>query len=203
MSENAAVFSASRKFTVPILSGSRKTCTVRFPTDQEWCERSRRQRSIRRFLGRGKSEAENLDSSQADLDLFDRIRVDDGADTFDGPEAALVLAKLERTSVEACEREGDNFRLALKVPGALTEHLVRIPTRKEMDVHEAASVKVTGQRRAQEIRGFLEPSGALYDSILKENSGYEGPVPIVHKVSIVSEVLSAVAQDEEDPIPEA
>src|SRR3954466_13089713 len=98
-------------FVVPIQSGGRKECKVRFPSDAEWCERARRQRSIRRFLGRGRSESEVVDSTGIDAELFARIRVDkDGAD-FDAADAANVLAKLERTNVEACDREGDNFRV--------------------------------------------------------------------------------------------
>lgn len=195
-------FSASKHFLVPILSGTRKEAKVRYPSDDEFCERARKQRSIRRFLGRGKSESESLDSSAIDAELFARIRIDKDGDNFDAYEAGMVLGKLERATIESCDREGDNFRIELKVPGAITEHLVRMPTRKEMDKHEAASVKITGARRAQEIRGFLEPSGELYDQMKKEVTGYDGGVPIVHKVAVVAEVLAQVSADEEDAIPE-
>lgn len=196
------MFNSSKQFVVPVLSGTRKECKVRFPSDAEWCERARKQRSIRRFLGRGKSESETVDSTGIDADLFARIRVDKDGASFDASEAAAVLAKLERAAVESCEREGDDFRVTLKVPGAVTEHVVRMPTRKEMDRHEASSVQVTGARRAQEIRGFLEPSGDLYDAIQKSVAGYEGAVPIVHKSAIVTEVLIQLASDDEDAIPE-
>lgn len=198
----APVFDGLRKFTVPILSGGRKVCTVRFPKDTEWCERSRKQRSIRRFLGRGKSEAESIDSTSIDLEIFERIRSDEDGPEFDGAEAALVLAKLERASVESCEREGEMFRLTVRVPGAITEHLVRMPTRREMDKHEASSVKIVGARRSQEIRGFLEPSGELYDSIHESHLGYVGPVPIVHKVAVLAEIMAMIGLEEEEAIPE-
>lgn len=197
------MFDSSKSFVVPINSGGRKECKVRFPSDAEWCERARKQRSIRRFLGRGKSESEVVDTSATDADLFARIRVDQDGPVFDEAEAAAVLAKLERTSIESCEREGDHFRIALKVPGALTEHLVRMPTVKEMDAHETSSVRITGARRAQEVRGFLEPSGELYDAIQRSATGYDSKVPIVHKAAVVGEVLIQLASDDEDAIPEA
>jgi hypothetical protein len=196
------MFNVAKKFAVPILSGVRKEATVRFPSDSEWCERARKIRSVRRFLGRGKSESQNLDSAAINLELFERIRQDKDGVVFDAAEASAVLAKLDRSTVEACEREGDNFRIILKVPGTTTEHLVRMPTRKEMDRHEAGSVKVTGARRAQEIREFLEPSGDLYDAITKESVGYDGPVPIVHKVAVVAEILMQMAVEDEDALPE-
>ena len=41
----------SKSITVPILSGTEKRCKVQFPTDPQWCERARKQRVIRDFLG--------------------------------------------------------------------------------------------------------------------------------------------------------
>ena len=55
------VFDAAKPFVVPILSGGEKQCEVRFPTDDEWCAWARAQRTVRRFLGRGKSQSEDLD----------------------------------------------------------------------------------------------------------------------------------------------
>jgi hypothetical protein len=197
------MFNSQSTFVVPVISGGRKECRVRFPTDAEWCERTRKQRSVRRFLGRGKSEFEALDSSVIDVELLERIRQDKDGVLFDAAEAAAVLAKLERAIVDGeCEREGDQFRVALRVPGAVVEHLVGIPTRKQMDKHEASSVKIVGARRAQEIRGFLEPSGELYDAIVKKSEGYVGPVPIVHKAAVISEVLVALAAEDEEALPE-
>jgi hypothetical protein len=198
-----AVFDAAKSFVVPILSGTEKRFKVRFPTDAEWCERARKQRSIRRFLGRGKSEAQDLDSDAIHLELFERIRQDQDGAPVDGPDAAAVLAKLEFARVDSCERDGDLFRMALKVPGALTEHVVAMPTRRQMDKHESASVKIIGARRAQEIRGFLEPTGELYDAIVKEALGYAGAVPIVHKFAVVNEIIAQLAVEDEEAIPEA
>src|SRR5690349_7331258 len=110
------MFNVNKKFVVPVLSGGRKECTVRFPSDTEWCERARKIRSIRRFLGRGKSEAQNLDSDAINLELFERIRQDKDGAPFDAAEASAVLAKLDRSTVEECDREGEGFRIVLKVP---------------------------------------------------------------------------------------
>lgn len=200
-----AVFDASRQFVVPIISGGRKECKVRFPTDAEWCARARRQRSVRRFLGRGKSESQDIDTSTVDLELFEAIRVDKDGASFDAADAANVLSKLERASIEECAPDGAGYCISLKVAGGIVEHLVRIPTQAQIQQYETASVRVVGQRRSQEIRGFLEPSGELYDLIFVSQSGYpkDKPVPIVHKVAVISEIVQQIAVDDEDVIPEA
>ncbi|MEI9971035.1 MAG: hypothetical protein WDO73_02725 [Ignavibacteriota bacterium] len=53
-----------------------------------------------------------------------------------------------------------------------TVHVVGIPTAEQMLLHERQSTKTTEGRRNQEIRGYLEPSGELYDKIVKSAEGY-------------------------------
>lgn len=58
---------------MPILSGGEKTCTVRYPTDEEWCAWARQQRTMRHFLGRGKSQSEDVNLAQINAELFEGI----------------------------------------------------------------------------------------------------------------------------------
>src|SRR5579859_879107 len=194
----APIFDSSKKFAVPILSGTAKRVTVRFPSDGEWCERARKQRSVRRFLGRGKSESEEVEIAGLNVELFNRIRQDDSE--LDEAEAGLVLSKLERANIESCEREGDRYRISLRVAGGVTHHVVNMPTQRQIIAHERASVRVLGGRRSQEIRGSLEPSGELYDEIATPEAGEYAAdrVPIVHKVSVVAEVLQQMSVEDED-----
>jgi hypothetical protein len=67
---NKPVFDSTKPFVVPILSGGEKRCEVRYPTDDEWCAWARSQRTVRRFLGRGKSQSEDLDLPKINADLF-------------------------------------------------------------------------------------------------------------------------------------
>src|ERR1700722_11444798 len=193
-------FDASKPFVVSILSGGVKSCEVRFPSDDEWCAWARAQRTVRHFLGRGKLHSEDEDRPQNNAELFSHIRIDKDGPEFDGAEAVMVIGRIERCAVATVEREGINYRIEMKVPGARVVHVLRMPTAKEMQDHERASPSVVAARRSVETRAFLEPSGALYDKLHVLHDGYAGAVPIVHKSAAVSEVIAQLAiEADEDP----
>ena len=203
----------SKPITVPILSGTEKRCRVLFPSDAQWCERARKQRVIRHFLGRGKSQTDDdSETDRLNFELLGKIRQDQDGPVLTPAEATLVLGKLERARVSSVNREGDGYRIVLKTALGEVTHLVGIPTAEQMLVHERQSTKTTEGRRNQEIRGFLEPSGELYNGIVKSTEGYAAPVvgsmerpvvPIVHKVSVVAELLAQINAEDEELIPEA
>jgi hypothetical protein len=173
---NKPMFDASKPIVVPILSGGEKRCEVRFPTDEEWCFWARAQRTIRHFLGRGKSQSEDIDLPKINAELFRKIRIDQDGPEFDDAEAGMVIGRVERCQVASIEREGVNYRIEMKVPGA----------------------SVVAARRSVETRAFLEPSGALYDKLHVSHDGYAGDVPIVHKSAAVSEVIAQLAIEADD-----
>ena len=112
----------------------------------------------------------------------------------------MVIGRVERSQVTDIQREGVNYRIEMKVPGARVTHVLCMPTAKEMQDHERASTSVVAARRSVETRAFLEPSGALYDKLHISHDGYAGTVPIVHKSAAVSEVIAQLAiEAEEDP----
>ena len=111
-----------------------------------------------------------------------------------------AIGRIERCAVTAVEREGINYRIEMKVPGARVVHVLRMPTAKEMQDHDRSSTSVVAARRSVETRAFLEPSGALYDKLHISHDGYAGAVPIVHKSAAVSEVIAQLAiEADEDP----
>ena len=155
---------------------------------------------MRRFLGRGKSQSEDLGLPKINAELFAKIRTDKDGPEFDDAEAGMVIGRIERCAVANVEREGINYRIEMKVPGARVVHVLRMPTAKEMQDHERASTSVVAARRSIETRAFLEPSGALYDKLHISHDGYAGAVPIVHKSAAVSEVIAQLAiEADEDP----
>jgi hypothetical protein len=132
--------------------------------------------------------------------LFKKIRIDKDGPEFDDAEAGMVIARVERSQVTDIQREGVNYRVEMKVPGARVTHVLRMPTAKEMQDHERASTTVVAARRSVETRAFLEPSGALYDKLHVSHEGYAGAVPIVHKSAAVSEVIAQLAiEGDDDP----
>jgi len=192
------MFDAGREFEISILSGGNKTCTVKYPSDDQWCAWARAQRTIRHFLGRGKSQSEDVDLPKINAELFRKIRTDKDGPEFDDAEAGMVIGRVERSQVTGIEREGNNYRVEMKVPGARVTHVLRMPTAKEMQDHEKASTSVVAARRSVETRAFLEPSGALYDKLHVSHAGYAADVPIVHKSAAVSEVVAQLAIEADD-----
>jgi hypothetical protein len=199
------MFDASKEFLVKIISGGVKQCALRFPSDAQWSDRARRQRSTRHFIGRGKSQTSDTDTSATDLQLFSALRVEPGVESFDAAEAAAFIERLESTEVTAGSWAGNARRIEMKVPGAHTVHVLRSPTQAEMRAHEKASTSQTFSNRSAETRVTLEPSGELYDklAIVEKREGYTGAVPIVHKVAAVSHLLATLhellAEENEDP----
>jgi hypothetical protein len=114
-----------------------------------------------------------------------------------------AISRLEKCQATKADRVGDTFRIETTVRGAKTVHTLRIPTEQESrDYGDAALDRING-RRNFELRISLEPSGALYDKLLKSVEGYANDaVPIVHKDAVVAEVLIQVQEaleDDDDP----
>ena len=194
------MFDATKIIEVPIISGGEKRCQVRFPSDAEWCAWARAQRTVRRFLGRGKSQSEEVGLPKINAELFAKIRVDVDGPAFDDAEAGMVIGRIDRATVTEATREGDKYRIEMKVPGARVVHVLRMPTAKEIQDHERASTSVVAARRSVETRAFLEPSGFLYDTLHISHEGYDGDVPIIHKSAAVSEVIAELAiEGDDDP----
>jgi hypothetical protein len=198
MEQVKSAFDITKPLVVPILSGGEKRCEVRFPSDDEWCAWARAQRTVRHFLGRGKSQSQEVNVDQINAELFGKIRLDQDGVEFDEAEAGLVIARIERATITTVEREGNNYRIEMKVPGAPVVHVLRMATAKEMQEHERASVSITSGRRSVETRAFLEPGGALYDKLHVSHQGYASAVPIVHKSAAVSEVIAQLAIEADD-----
>jgi hypothetical protein len=200
MEQSKPIFDATKPFVVPILSGGEKRCEVRFPSDDEWAAWARSQRTVRNFLGRGKSQSRDLNMEEANVALFEKIRLDKDGPEFDEAEAGMVIGRIERCTITSIERDGNNYVIEMKVPGARVTHVLRMPTAKEMADHDRASVSVVAARRSVETRAFLEPGGELYDKLHVSHEGYAGAVPLNHKSATVSEIVAQLAiEGDDDP----
>jgi hypothetical protein len=197
------MFDSSKPITINLLSGREKTCVLAFPTDEQWCARTRKQHTIQHFIGRGKSKSQAINAEKADAELFDQIRQDKDGDAFDTAEKVAAITRLEKCRILTTERIGDSFKIEASVRGAKTVHTLRIPTEQESRDYSDAAADFVNGRRNREIRMSIEPSGALYDKLVKKVEGYEGDVvPIVHKDAVVVEVLMQVQEaieDDDDP----
>jgi hypothetical protein len=179
-----------------------KTALVRLPTNQEMLERLDRQKSIRRTIGRRKSQTEFVPNEKADLDLLVKIRLDKGAE-FDEYEAANAISKLTYCEVTGCQRAGDEYCITVKTPFGATVHSVGIPTQRDITFYRRAVMSATDLPHGQEeLRYRMEPAVTLYDSVASKIEGYAAAfkpadVPPHHKSAVVVELVQAI--DELDP----
>lgn len=197
------VFDPSRKFeiTIPHPDYEKgKTCVVRFPTDQEWCDRYRKQVVIRRNIGRDNVKTETRNEDEGNLELLHKIWGETGGNVdFDAAEAKLILDRIARCQVTSVEREGSNYRITMAVPGADVVHILKIPTQKQIMDHQRASFQNTSKRNVQETKTFLEPTGELWNKLAQETDGYppsfesveqaRARVPIIHKDIALTELI--------------
>jgi hypothetical protein len=199
-------FNASKIYEVKIISGGLKSCKLRYPSDPQWIERARSQKTVRNFLGRGKSTTTVQTADDADLRLFKQLVVNEAdREAYAGADATAFIERLDRAEVTEGVWEGDTRRIVMKVPGAVVTHILRIPTQAEMRPHERSSAQAVYANRSAEIRISLLPSAELYDKIKREVAGYDGPVPINHKVAAINnlvEALPSLIEEEEEAVPE-
>ena len=179
-----------------------KLAILRLPTSQEMLDRLDQQKSIRRTLGRRKSQTEFVPNPKADLDLFNKIRLDKGAE-FDEFEAGNAISKLTYNEVTDCERTGEEYRITLRTPFGDTVHQMRIPTQRDITIYRRTVVSATDLPHGQEeLRYRIEPAVDLYGSVVSKIEGYAdgykaADVPPHHKSAVAVELVSAL--DDLDP----
>jgi hypothetical protein len=180
-----------------------KTAFLRLPTNQEILDRLDQQKSIRRTIGRRKSQTEFVPNLKADLDLFTKIRLDKDGAEFDEFEAGNAISKLTFCEVTDCQRAGDEYRVNLRTPFGETVHVVKIPTQRNITVYRRTVVSATDLPHGQEeLRYRMEPAVELYDSVVSKVEGYSASfkpsdVPPHHKSAVVVELVQSI--DDLDP----
>ncbi len=198
---NKTTFDAERIISVKAITADGiKKIDVRFPSDEEWIEHSRRHRLVYRNLGRGIQEQVNQDPVQGDAELLATIRQGEGPE-IDPYEAFRILEELSRTRVVENGAEPDPLRINLAVPGATTVHVFRMPTAKEkFQLGKLASSRSADNREVWSLN--YSAAGDLYDAICKESVHYVGRVPIIHKLAALQAVNTALTRALEGDEPE-
>lgn len=199
------MFQTNAEFQLSIQSGGRKTAVVRWPTDQEWADRARRKKTIRRWLGRGKSSVDTVDREVADRELWQKIVIQQ-PDNIDDAEIAAFLGRLEYTEILSTERLPGEVVIETQVtdlirngePAFVSKHVLREPTQAQVQNYGKKAIHRLDGRREQISTIRLEAGGELYDALLVRSEGYSGDTPLPHKDDVVMELLQAIAAPEDD-----
>ncbi len=203
------MFDTREQFTFSVLSGGEKVATVRYPTDEELIQRTKRLKSVRRELGRGLSEFDITNSEQVELEIFEKIFVE-SKEPFDAYEALDYMGQMLNTEVTESHRNGSNsFVVEMQVPVGkdVTKkviHTLRMPTQKDVVEYKRESVRAVQAKRHIEVRHSIEPALRLWDKYQVSTEGYaEGsPVPANHKDRAMLEVMDLMRQITEGSDPE-
>jgi len=180
-----------------------KLAFLRLPTSEEIITRLGQQKSIRRNLGRRKSQSESVPNLKADLALFNGIRLDKDGPEFDEYEASNAISKLTYCEVTGCERVGDEYRITLRTPFGDTIHNMRVPTLRDVSIYRKSVVSSMDLPYGQEeVRFRVEPAIDLYSAVASKIEGYaEGTKPVDvpphHKQAVVIDLVFAI--DDLDP----
>ena len=192
------VFDATRPITINLRTpGGVKTVRVRFPSDDEWISRQRRRKVLVKQLGRGISETTVANGEDVDAALVALIQEKprDAGDTteIDPFEAMKVIEQLSLAEVDDVVPDGDSFKVTLRVLGATTVHLLKMPSAKDVFEYRRGFARLLDMPFGrQEVTINIGSAAALYKKLVTATEGYAGDVPIIHQAVAVKAAIDAM-----------
>jgi hypothetical protein len=195
------MFDANLPIEIPIRSGGDRRAMLRWPTDEELIDRSKKMRYVRRDLGRNQSVFDVPNATEVNANLFALLRQDPDPEAVDDAEASKFVERLLRADVVESHRQGDQFIITLSVVNRLeVTHTLRMPTQRELLDYSRQAMRTIDNRRSHDTRVTIEPSGQLWDKLLVSTEGYKnGNVPIIHKDAALVEVMAQMESEDADP----
>ena len=191
------VFDPTRPITINLRTpGGVKTVRVRFPSDDEWISRQRRRKVLVKQLGRGISEttvANGEDVDAALLALIQEKHRDGDAPEIDPFEAMKVIEQLSLAEVDDVVPDGDSFKVTLRVLGATTVHLLKMPSAKDVFEYRRGFARLLDMPFGrQEVTINISSAAALYKKLLASTEGYVGEAPIIHQAVALKAAIDAI-----------
>lgn len=168
-----------------------KPVHVRTPSEAEWSELQRARPLILRDLGRNQSEQSIPDSPEADLKLYEAIRMD-GSANLDEYEAGIIIRQIERFDVKGVEREGGEFIVsALTAGDAEFDFRIRIFSARDLvRYRKDRATSRTLQHGVSRIHLHLSPAVELFDRYSQSGTDYSA----IWKARVCDAVASAIEQ---------
>ena len=187
------VFDATRPVAIQLRGpDGTKSIRVRFPSDDEWVERQRRRKVIVKSLGRNVSETLIPNREDVDAALLAKIRSEDQPDV-DAFEAQKIIEQLATCEVDDVVPVGDAFRVTLRVLGATTAHLLKMPSQKDVGAYRQGFARILDLPYGrQEFTINLRAAGDLYKAIIETTEGYAADVPVIHQAVAVKAAVDAL-----------
>jgi hypothetical protein len=193
MDTNAPVFDATRPVAINLRGPDGvKTVRVRFPSDDEWAERQRRRKVIVKQLGRGISETTTPSGEDIDAAMLAKIRTEEEPQV-DAYEAQKVVEQLAICEVDDVVLAGDAYRVTLRVLGATTTVLLKMPSAKDVNEYRHGFARILDMQFSRtQLTINLRAGGDLFKKLVEATEGYAGDVPIIHQAVAVKAAIDAL-----------
>ncbi|HZF24029.1 MAG TPA: hypothetical protein VE030_11265 [Burkholderiales bacterium] len=189
------MFDTAATITIGLrVAGAGKTdITVRWPSDEEWAMHRKRSKLMMRQMGRGASEMET-DSSAADQKMYEAIKLN-GAPPLTAGEATTIIQAIGKCDVLRVDLGADEAEAELQILTGRVTHTVRIPTLDEVRKLHRTTRYLNLPYNCQEVRTSMEAAAALWDACGGKADGYAGAVPILHKDSVIRQVIIEIERE--------
>ena len=136
-----------------------------------------------------------------DAALVAKIRTGD-APEIDAFEAMKVVEQVSLAEVDDVIPDSDSFKVTLRVLGATTVHLLKMPSAKDVFEYRRGFARLLDLPFGrQEVTINIGSAATLYKKLVTATEGYTGDVPIIHQAVAVKAAIdamdSAFAEDRE------
>ncbi len=178
--------------------------TLRYPSNEQWIERSRRRKIRTRNLGGGKSQSIPQSPDPQDAELVNSLRIDESPEV-DEYEAKRILDSLGSVQIdEEPVREGSIIRVPMRARGIDLVHALRIPTERERGSFlESSGIPVISHGSIDTYGFNLGAAEATYRQLCQESIGYKGMVPVPHMLAAINAAFEFIDKqlegDDENP----
>lgn len=112
---------------------------------------------------------------------------------IDAFEAMKVVEQLSLAEVDDVVPDGDSFKVTLRVLGATTVHLLKMPSAKDVFEYRRGFARLLDLPFGrQEVTINIGSAAALYKKLAATTEGYAGEVPIIHQAVAVKAAIDAM-----------
>jgi hypothetical protein len=115
------------------------------------------------------------------------------APEIDAFEAMKMVEQLSLAEVDDVVPDGDSFKGTLRVLGATTVHLLKMPSAKDVFEYRRGFARLLdlpfGQ---QEVTINIASAAALYKKLVTSAEGYVGAAPIIHQAVALKAAIDAM-----------
>lgn len=188
------MFEANFTVTIGLRTTQGKTdIIVRWPSDEEWAKHHKGTHLRQRSLGRGVG-LNAIETAQADAKLYETIKLN-GAPPLTPGEASYIIQAISRCVVTNVDLGATDAEVELNTLAGDAKHTLRIPFMDEIQAFQRTTQHMSLPNNVMEARANLEAGAELWDKCGGRHTGYEGPVPIIHKDAAIRAVIQAVENE--------